>query len=97
MANGVSFDKEPTYSIRSSNGSSLKGAGFITTLVVKLGLAKTEKEATIVLVVFAIICVILSIIAFIAIQPRPHPLSKQQLEADMARMRGTTNTSISTH
>jgi hypothetical protein len=87
--NGVSFDDDPLYDPTPVYAVAKKKSSFITGLVIKSGIASSEKEANIILIVFILACVFLSVVVYIAVQPHPHPLSREQLQRDLDRMHAT--------
>ena len=90
----VTFDEEPQYAPMRSASVSAAKQGSITKLMFKLGLAKTEKDASVVMVSIVVVCVILSGTVLVVLQPHAHAVDQAKFQADLARMRATTNTPI---
>ncbi len=89
MDNDVSFDDDAVYDTAPYQSASKKIGGILG-FVINVGIAKSAKEATIVLCVVIAVCIALTVVVYVAVQPHPHPLSPEQFELDLARMRAVS-------
>jgi hypothetical protein len=85
-SDGVSFDDDPMYSASPAYSLPKAKTSLITGLVVKAGIARTEKEANIILIVLIIACIFLTVVVYIAVEPHAHPVSPAQFKQDLDRM-----------
>lgn len=85
MPNNVIFNDEPQYAYRASANSSKK-EGSIIGLIYKLGLAKTKKDANMVLGGVIVVCLIVTATLFVFSQPHVDPNREAQLQRDYERM-----------
>ena len=72
----------------------MQRGGSVLGLMYKLGVAKTQKDATVILSGIIVACIVVSATLVVMMQPHSHPQSQQQLAQDVARMRATTNTPL---
>lgn len=92
MAN-VTFDDEPQYT---SARAKTARQGSIMGLMFRLGVAKTQRDATVVLSGVIVACLVVSATMFVMVQPHPRQVDQAQLQRDIARMHATTNTPLPT-
>ncbi|HWU24329.1 MAG TPA: hypothetical protein VN086_01075 [Candidatus Paceibacterota bacterium] len=85
MPNNVTFNDEPQYTYRASARSDKK-EGSIIGLMYTLGLAKTKKDANMVLGGVIVVCLIVTATMFVFAQPRTDPNREAQLQRDFERM-----------
>lgn len=79
----VTFDEEPQYT-RSHPQESTK-EGSIIGLMYRLGLAKTKKDANVVMGGIVAVCVVVSATMFLFVQPHEDPARAAALQADVQR------------
>lgn len=85
MSNNVTFNDEPQYTYRASARPGQK-EGSIIGLMYTLGLAKTQKDANMVLGGVIVVCLIVTATMFVFAQPRTDPNREAQLQRDFVRM-----------
>jgi hypothetical protein len=84
MAN-VSFDEEPQYASRATALQSTN-QGSIIGLMYRLGLAKTEKDANVVMGTVIVVCLIVTATMFVFVQPHQSTAQAEALQRDAQRM-----------
>lgn len=85
MSNNVTFNDEPQYTYRASARQGQK-EGSIIGLMYTLGLAKTQKDANVVLGGIIVVCLIVTATMFVFVQPHADPAREAQLQHDFERM-----------
>lgn len=92
MAHNVVFNEESQLSYRPSPTLAQK-QGSIVGLMYRLGVAKTEKDANVVMAGIIVVCLIVSATMFAFIQPHPSPTQQAELQRDLERMNSQVSAS----
>lgn len=96
MSHNVVFNDEPQYTYRASADLPQK-KGSIIGLMYKLGVAKTEKDANVVLSGIILVCFIVSATMFVFVQPHPDLARQAALQHDLDRMNTQLQAANATH
>ncbi len=83
----VIFEEEPQYQVRSTSGAVSSRPSFLVRTVLKLGLAKDEKESQRVLLIIAVLLLLATFVIFLMNTGGGNVLSQDQLNTYIENMK----------
>lgn len=92
MSNNVTFNEESQITYRPSYAATQKQSSIVG-LMYKLGVAKTEKDANVVMAGIILVCVIVTGTMFAFVQPHPNAEQQAALQRDLERMNAQASAS----